>query len=47
MFVWMPKKCKKIDCHKDDRDQASMYHNHVIAIYKQEKKILIGWSMHL
>ena len=36
-------KCEKLDCHEYDRDEASMYGNHAIAVYKQEKNsTLIG-----
>ena len=39
----MPEKGKKIDCHKDGRDEASMYDIHAIGVYKQEKgSTLVG-----
>ena len=28
-----PEKGEKLDCHKYDRDEASMYRNHAIAVY--------------
>ena len=34
--VWKAKKGERLDCHKDDRDEASMY-DHVIGVYKIEK----------
>ena len=36
-------KRRKSDCHKNDRDEASMYDNHAIGVYKQEKdSTLVG-----
>ena len=42
--MWKPKKGKKLDCHKNDLYEASIYDNHAIGVYKQKKKdsTLIG-----
>ena len=32
-----PEKSEKLECHKDDRDEASMYDNHATGVYKREK----------
>ena len=45
MFINLskPEKGENVDCHKDDCDEASMYNNHAIGVYKQEKdSILVG-----
>ena len=34
-------KSEKLDCHKDDRDEVSVYDNHAIGVYKQEKSTLV------
>ena len=38
-----PENSEKLDCHKGDRDEASMHDNHVIGVYKREKdSALVG-----
>ena len=40
---WKAEKGEKLDCRKDDRDEASKFDNHVTAVYKQEKNsTLVG-----
>ena len=36
--VWKPEKDEKLNCHKNDRDEASIYGNHAIGA------LLISWS---
>ena len=41
--VWNTEKGDKLHCHKDDRDDVSVYDNHVIGIYKQKRDFtLVG-----
>ena len=41
--VWTPKNGEKLDCHIHDCHAASMYDNHAIGVYKQEKySTLVG-----
>ena len=35
--MWKPEKGEKLNCHKNNRDEASMYDNHAIGVYKSEK----------
>ena len=32
-----PEKSEKLERHKDDRDESSMYDNHATGVYKREK----------
>ena len=48
--MWKPEKGEKLNCYKDSRDEASMYDNHAIGVYKSEKDstlvshVPIEWS---
>ena len=42
--VWKPEKGEKIDCHKDNCEDASMYDNHGIGAYNQKKHVPIECS---
>ena len=36
-YVWKPENSEKLDCHKGDRDEASIYGNHAIGAYNKKK----------
>ena len=41
--MWKPEKDEKLDCHKGDLDEASMYDTDTIGVYEQEKdSALVG-----
>ena len=37
MSVWKPENSEKMDCRKDDRNEAFMHDNHANGVHKQEK----------
>ena len=42
--MWKPKNDEKLNCHKYHHHEASMYDNHAIELYKQEKySKLVGY----